>query len=163
MAGKSPVTVRLASEADIEAVVTLNAVVQSLHATLHPEIFKSVADRAGARAIFAARLASPENRIALADVDGAPVGYVFFEAQTLAETSFCHARRRLYVHHLCVVEAMRRQGVATALLRLVERQAAADGVAEIALDVWAANEEAIQFFESIGFAQYNIALKKLIY
>ncbi len=57
---------------------------------------------------------------------------------------------------------MRRRGVATELLRLVERYAAAEGVGEIALDSWAANAGAIRFFESLGFQPFNIALRKSI-
>ena len=146
----------------MEELIALNAVVQSLHAVLYPDSFKPVADGEAARAMFAARLASPESRIAVAEIDAAPVGYVLFEIQARAETAFNPARRRLYVHHLCVVEAMRRRGVATELLGLVERFATAEGIGEIALDAWAANAGAIRFFESIGFQTFNIALRKSI-
>ena len=157
-----PTTVRFASDGDIEELIALNAVVQSLHAVLYPDSFKPAANGEAARAMFAARLASPECRTALAEIDGAPVGYILFEIQARAETAFNPARRRLYVHHLCVVEAMRRRGVATELLRLVERFSTAEGIGEIALDAWAANAGAIRFFELIGFQTFNIALRKSI-
>ena len=153
-------TVRLASAADIDALLALNAAVQSLHAALYPEDFKRAADTEDARAKFAAWLASPDVRIAVAEAEGAPVGYVYFETQTLAETAFNPARRRVYVHHLCVAQAMQRRGVGAALLRLVEQHAAAEDIREIALDAWAANVGAISFFERNGFAPFNVALRK---
>jgi ribosomal protein S18 acetylase RimI-like enzyme len=57
---------------------------------------------------------------------------------------------------------LRRHGVATELLRLVERHAAAEGIEEIALDAWAANAGAIEFLKSVGFQPFNIALRKTI-
>jgi len=63
--------VRFASEADIDALIALNAVLQSLHAMLYPDNFKPVADPESVGAMFAARLASPGARIAVAEADGA--------------------------------------------------------------------------------------------
>ena len=155
-------TVRFASAADIDTLLFLNAEVQSLHATLYPENFKPTADAEGLRTMFAARLANPETRIALAEAGGAPVGYVYFETQALAETPFSPARRRVYLRHLCVVKAMQRRGVATALLRVVEQHAAAEGLSEIAVDAWAANVGALSFFQSRGFTALNIVLRKTV-
>jgi ribosomal protein S18 acetylase RimI-like enzyme len=156
-----PTTVRFAEEADIEALITLNTVVQSLHAALYPEDFKPIADPEGARAMFAARLAAPESGIAVAEVDEAPVGYVSFVIQPRPETALNPARPRLYVH-LCVAKPAQRKGIATELLRFVERHASAEGISEIALDVWAANVGAVKFFESIGFRTFNIVLRKQV-
>jgi ribosomal protein S18 acetylase RimI-like enzyme len=157
-----PTTVRPALDADIEALVALNEGVQRIHAALYPEDFKRAADHEGVRAMFAARLASPERGVAVAEIDGEPVGYLMFETQTRAETAFSPRCRRLYIHHLCVVERMRRRRVASELFQFVERRAAADGVGEIALDAWAANVGALKFFEASGFVPFNVALRKRI-
>ncbi len=153
-------TVRFASEADLETLFALNSEVQSLHAKLYPQDFKPLAEPEGARTMFKARLASPEPEIAIAEINEAPVGYIYFEVQTLAETAFNPARRRLYVHHLCVTASIRRQGVATELLRFVERRGTEQGASEFALGAWAANTEAIIFFESMGFTPFSVSLRK---
>ena len=51
------VEVRAASEADLDALIQLNRLVQNLHAALYPGDFKSVAEPSAVREFFAARLA----------------------------------------------------------------------------------------------------------
>ncbi len=152
--------VRAASEADFDALVQLNQVVQSLHATLYPGDFKQVADPSAVRAFFASRLAAPKSGIGIAEADGAPIGYVCFEVQAQPETPFSPPRRRIYVHHISVAPDARRRGTPTALMRHVEHRAVSDHIDEIALDAWAMNLDALQFFGSQGFAAFNVMLRK---
>jgi ribosomal protein S18 acetylase RimI-like enzyme len=45
-------------------------------------------------------------------------------------------------------------------MRYVEHRAASEGIDEIALDTWAANLDAQQFFRAQGFAVFNVMLRK---
>jgi ribosomal protein S18 acetylase RimI-like enzyme len=155
-----PIVVRAASGADFDTLITLNQVVQSLHAALYPSDFKPVVDPAAVRALFATHIDAPESGIGIAEIDRAPVGYVFFEVQARPETGFSPARPRMYVHHLSVAAEARRQGVATALMEYIEQRADSDGINEIVLDVWAANLDAQHFFCSQGFVAFNVVLRK---
>ena len=153
--------VRAASEADFDALVQLNQVVQRLHAALYPSDFKQEVDPCAVRAFFASRLAAPKNGIGIAtEAYGVPIGYVWFEVQAQPETPFRPPRPRIYVHHISVAPEARRRGTATALLRYVEHRAASDNIGEIALDTWATNLDALQFFRSQGFAEFNVTLRK---
>ena len=58
-------------------------------------------------------------------------------------------RRELYIDDLCVDEAARGGGVATALFRYVTDTAKADGAAFITLNVWQGNS-ALKFYEKMG-------------
>ncbi|HLH48362.1 MAG TPA: GNAT family N-acetyltransferase [Roseiarcus sp.] len=153
-----PATVRPASEADIDALIRLNDAVQSLHAELYPDEFKPRPDASALRAFFAAHLSA----IALAELDGAAVGYVWREAQSRPETPFSPARPRLFVHHLAVAAQARRRGVGTALMRYVEQDAARQGLSEIALGVWTRNRDALAFFQARGFAETTATLRKAL-
>ena len=155
-----PIVVRAASGVDFYTLITLNQVVQSLHAALYPSDFKPVADPAAVKALFATHIDAPESGIGIAEIDRAPVGYVFFEVQARPETGFSPARPRMYVHHLSVAAEARRQGVATALMEYIEQRADSDGINEIVLDVWAANLDAQHFFCSQGFVAFNVVLRK---
>lgn len=150
------VLVRPASEADLDAVVELNGFVQELHERLYPDDFKQAPDADGVRAFFVARLSA----IAVAESKNAIVGYVWYEAQSLPETSFSPAKPRLYVHHLSVAPSARRRGVGAALMRHVELLATAQGLPEIALGAWAANSVAMDFFAAQGFVQITATLRK---
>jgi ribosomal protein S18 acetylase RimI-like enzyme len=154
------VVVRAALEADLDALISLNQVVQSLHAALYPRDFKPTIDRSAVKALFAARLAAPESGIGIAEVNRTAVGYVWFEVQARQETAFNPFRARIYVHNISVAPDARRRGVATALMRYVQRRAASEGIDEIALDTWVANLDARRFFEALGFAEFNVVLRK---
>ena len=108
------VVVRAASEADFDALISLNQVVQSLHAALYPRDFKPTIDRSAAKALFAARLAAPESGIGIAEVNRTAVGYVWFEVQARPE-AFNPFRARIYVHNISVAPDARRRGVVNSL------------------------------------------------
>ena len=152
--------VRAASEADFDALVQLNRVVQRLHAALYPSDFKQEIDPCAVRAFFASRLAAPKSGIGIAEAYGVPIGYVWFEVQAQPETPFRPPRPRIYVHHISVAPEARRRGIAAALMRYVEHRAASQGIDEIALDTWAANLDAQRFFRAQGFAVFNVMLRK---
>jgi GNAT superfamily N-acetyltransferase len=127
------VKVRAASEADLDALVDLNQVVQNLHAALYPGDFKQVADPSAVRTFFAARLAGSKSAIGITEADRVPVGYVWFEVQVRPETPFTLPRPRIYVHHISVAPGARRRGIAAALMRYVPRKGS-DDVEIVAVD-----------------------------
>ena len=150
------IVVRIADEADLDTLIRLNQVVQSVHAELYPDDFYATADADGLKALLAPRLAN----VVIAEVDGVPAGYIRFEVQTRPANSFSPSRRRLYVHHLSVLPDARRRGVAAALMAHAEAHAEGEDIDEIALSHWAANAGAQRFFAAQGFAPYQLMLRK---
>jgi ribosomal protein S18 acetylase RimI-like enzyme len=134
------VEVRAALDVDLDALIQLNRVVQSLRVALYPGDFTPVVEPPAVSAFFAARLASPTSVIGIAQAD--------------------RVRSRIYVHHIAVAPEARRRGIATALMRYVEHRAASEGIDEIALATWAANLDAQHFFGSQGFTVFNVVLRK---
>ncbi len=60
------VEVRAALDVDLDALIQLNRVVQSLHVALYPGDFTPVVEPPAVSAFFAARLASPTSMIGIA-------------------------------------------------------------------------------------------------
>lgn len=154
------VTVRQALPADMDAVVELNGVVQSLHARLEPSVFRDSVNPAELRTFFSSVLISQDNYILIAERSSEVVGYVWFDYQERPESPFTHARTRIYIQHIVVGETSRRLGVASALLEAVEAEARARSVHRLVLDAWALNEEAQSFFKARDFRAFNIVLDK---
>jgi ribosomal protein S18 acetylase RimI-like enzyme len=152
--------VRAALEADLDALMQLCEVVQSLHAALYPGDFPPAVDPPVLRSYFQTRLASPTSAVAIAEADRVPVGYVSFDVQMLPATPFRAAWPRVYVHQIVVAPAARRRGIATALMRHVEQRAAAEGIDEIVLNTWAGNVDAQHFFPAEGFTPLIVTLRK---
>ena len=162
MTAQPDITVRPATAADLDALVALNAVVQALHVRLEPDVFKAEVDAAALRVFFAALIDKTETSLLIAEMRAEPVGYLWYEVQDRPPTILTQARRRLYVHHVVVREPARRSGVATALLRAVEAEAAARDVDRLALDTWTRNAEALRFFHARGFRPFNVVLAKAL-
>ena len=154
------VIIRPASAADANSIALLNEEVQQLHAELEPTFFRADTSHGEVAAFFAAKLSVAEHNIRLAEIEGTPVGYVWFEMQDRPETPFQLARKRIYIHHLSVRKIARRTGVDSALLGAIQSEASAAGITSIVLDTGATNSPALQFFEAQGFSPFNLVLRK---
>ena len=153
--------VRLAEKDDVETLARLNRPVQQLHTQLYPQWFKPAPEVANAAEFFAGIIAAPSNVLGICEAAGEPLGYIWAERQHRAETPFCAAISRLYIHHVSVIEEARRRGVASSLLDWAIQRARSDGIKLVALDHWAANEDAHAFFSQRGFKAERIVMSKL--
>ena len=88
-----------------------------------------------------------ESKAVVARVQGELAGVVFFRRQANA----------LYFDRLAVKPAHREQGLATTLVREVERRAVADSVPRVTLRARLAQPGNIAFFASLGYAIYSKA------
>jgi GNAT superfamily N-acetyltransferase len=149
------ILIRKAVERDAAILGVLNADVQALHAAALPWLFKPSGPDTFALCEVKPLLAQPENLFFIAEVDGVAVGYAYAELQEWPETPFTRAREMIYLHHISVRPAHRRQGVGSALMGAVRDAATGAGITPIVLDVWTFNEEARTFFRRRGFAAHS--------
>jgi ribosomal protein S18 acetylase RimI-like enzyme len=154
------VTIRNAVDADLDSLIRLNAQVQKLHAQVYPADFKSFTDEREVRDFLASVIQRTDHTIFLAQVDGAVVGYAWIEIQDRPQTPFTWAKKRIFLHHICVDSGHQRLGVGSALITRVEEQALAAGIGEFALDMWPLNDTAQAFFNSCGLKTYRLFLRK---
>lgn len=126
------ITIRPATDADAAALVSLNADVQAIHAAALPWRFKPPGAYTTADA--QALLARPNYFALIAEIDGLPAGYVVAEVVRHPETGRHHAHAMIYVHELGVREALRRRGVARALMDAVSARGREFGIERVALD-----------------------------
>lgn len=150
-----PTVVRAALAPDAAAIAALNTEVQALHAAALPWRFKPPGPSGFGAADAAVLIAHPDALVLLAERDAAPAGYAYAEIVRRPETPLHHAHDQVYLHHLSVGRAHRRQGVGSALIEAVHAAGKARGVDLLALDVWAFNDGARAFFRRHGFATYN--------
>jgi ribosomal protein S18 acetylase RimI-like enzyme len=156
-----PLHIRAATSEDAAILAKLNEPVQNLHAALCPSDFKGDFDAAKVASFFEARVAAgPESSIAIAEQDGVPIGYIWFEISARPENAFKPPQSFVYIHHISVAADARRRGVASAMLAYATGKAHAAGVDEVRLDTWVANVEAQRFFEARGFAPFIVMLRR---
>jgi GNAT superfamily N-acetyltransferase len=147
--------IRPADTTDADAVSSLNADVQAVHAAALPQRFKPPGPETFPPAAAAELLANPANLVLLAEVDFAPVGYAYAEHIRRPESASQYAYEMVYLHHISVRPAHRGGGLGRALMEAVRAAAEERGVSLLALDVWSFNEEARAFFARRGFTPCN--------
>ena len=150
--------VRLATEADLGRINELRQQVNRLHVEGRPDIFRpgfSNELRDYARTL----IASPEHDILVCEREGAICGIACVDYVVKPESPYSRATRFYHVEELCVDAARRRQGVARELTDFMRADARRRGLDRIVLDVWEFNDEALAFYDAMGFRTFRRMLE----
>ena len=150
--------IRRAEITDIPHILRLLVQVCNVHQEIRPDIFK----RDGVKYTEAdlQELLRDESRpVWCALEDGRFLGYCFCQWQEYRDSTVSTDRKELYIDDLCVDEANRGRGVATALYRYVCAEAKAQGCDIITLNVWCGNDSAMGFYEKMGMKPRKITME----
>ena len=137
---------RIANEADLEAVNRLARQVHELHVQWRPDLFRSV-EYPIPQEEFSGLL--EEQRLLLAQQDGAVIAYAVFAMQRLDVPKLV-PHKTLKLDEICVDEAYRRQGIAKALLHELMQRGREQGCTDLRLTCDPHNAAGIAFYESLG-------------
>ena len=145
---------RAARREDLDAVQALRRQVNDLHVQGRPDFFKP-----GFAQVLRDRLYDfmdkDDAAVVVAVAGGYVAGFATVNIIDRPETPYRRALRFYHVDEFCVDAAFRRQGVATALVEYMKRDARSRGLDRIELDVWAFNEGALAFYDAAGFRTYR--------
>ena len=150
--------IRVATPKDIESIADLNVEVQNLHAKAHPHIFKHVEDGVFAINYIAEQMTTPNTYFFIAELDGEAVGYVFARVIHRPENPYTYAWNWVYIDQIAVKPSAQGKGCGSALIQAVRELAQEEGIETIALDTWAFNEKAQDFFKNQGFTMFNMKM-----
>jgi aminoglycoside 6'-N-acetyltransferase I len=136
-----------------ERLVPMNAIVQSLHAAERPDVFHAKTDSDAVAALFRTLLADPGHfaLIAVSD-DGVDRGYALCEITRTAPDALTLGRHRGVLHHIATMPAVRRQGVAMALIAEAKRRFRAAGATEWTTSYHAFNTASAALMRKAGLA-----------
>ena len=111
-----------------------------------------------------ASLAEQEGRLLLAIENGKPVGLIagIIEAKDAVDRLTNRCPKRGLITELIVERAARGTGTGKALLREMEAYLKHMGCEAIAIDVFAPNQNAVEFYRRNGYEPRNIEVLKLI-
>jgi diamine N-acetyltransferase len=145
--------VRLATPGDAGAITALALEVQDWHVAGRPDLFKpGSADTAPE---IAARIESEHQFYWVAILDDTIVGYAYARVVNEPENRWKFASRILIVDQMGVAVRRRRLGAGARLWEAVREMAVAQHVDRVVLNVWAFNESARRFYESVGFTPFH--------
>jgi ribosomal protein S18 acetylase RimI-like enzyme len=150
MAARDIVSIRRASLDDYEAISRLYELVDALHAKGRPDAFKDPGGRS--REFLAECLGAKDSAMFVAEAEGVVVALAYVTLGRPPNDVFHRPRVFAYLEELVVSPAHRRKGIATVLVDEVEDWASAQRVDAVELTVWEFNEDALRFYESLGYA-----------
>lgn len=159
---RAELTVRDFAPGDEAAAEAALAVLQEELRASDPRLLPGPAMAAGYLAYIRGRCAAQDGRVFLATAGAAVAGlcavWIERDVEPLESTVNAHA----YVSDLVVFPAFRRQGVAGLLLAAAQAHGRDHGMADLQLNVLAANADARRFYEAAGFSAHRLSLIKPI-
>lgn len=144
------VRVRTATDADLDAAARVFSEENRLHATLLPHIFR-VAEPVISEAWLQEVLADPRRSLLVGEVGEEVAAVLLIRVQSAPENPIYRPCRSAYIEEMAVLASHRGRGVGARMMESAVEWARDRGAEEILLDVWEANEEAISFYEKLGF------------
>lgn len=146
--------IRWAQAGDIPGMEDLLLQVGEVHHQIRPDIFRPGALKYTRRELEDL-LADPSRPIFVAVEGNQLLGYAFCIYRDYDGTGVSTCRKEIYVDDVCVDEASRGRGVATALLDRVFAYAKERGCQFVTLNVWEGNDTAQRFYQGLGMTPRN--------
>ena len=150
--------IRQAHAGDIPGLISLLLQVGQVHHEIRPDIFPPRTLKYDDAAL-AQLLQDTSRPVFVAIVGDSVAGYCFCVHRKFAGSGVSTDRRELYIDDLCVDEAQRGQGIATALYRHVTHYARQQGCRFVTLNVWCGNDNAQRFYEKMGMRPRSITME----
>jgi ribosomal protein S18 acetylase RimI-like enzyme len=150
--------IRLVTEADFEQVGHIFAEENRFHAELVPEVIQ-VADPIMTQEWFDDVLHDPEKTLFVAEIGKDVVGVALFELRTNIDDPIFRQRRYVYINEIAVAASHRGQGNGRMLMEKIRQWGQAKGIAEIELQVWERNDQAIGFYEKLGYQTWRRTMR----
>ena len=149
------VTVRFAEDRDLPAVNLLRREVNELHVQGRPETFKPGFSPELENYLYVIRK-DPAKSVVVAETgDGEICGFAVLNELRKPENPFKREDHFLDVDEFGVAAAWRRRGVGKALISFIRACAKERGVERIELNMWEFNQNALEFYEAVGFSTYR--------
>ena len=150
---------RRATLADLISICQLGNAVNQLHHEHFPQLFAAVNELDRDAAHWHAAIAEGACFVAELAHESSIIGFISAQigqetSSMLQPQSFCR------IATVCVSEVYRGRGIGTQLMHHVEQWATAQHCAEIRLNVFEFNQQAIALYQELGFAVRVLAMSK---
>lgn len=148
------IIVRSARREELERVNELRRQVNEVHVNGRPDIFRPGFGGELQRRVYDC-FEDPDMNVIVAVKDDVISGFAIVQAISKPLSTYNLPRSFYHVEEFGVDEDHRREGVATALVDFMKRDAKIKGLKKIELDMWEFNQGAMRFYEQVGFQTYR--------
>ncbi|HEY33634.1 MAG TPA: GNAT family N-acetyltransferase [Dehalococcoidia bacterium] len=143
--------IRNAEEKDYEGITQIFDEIDLLHIKALPHIFTKADEPPRNKEHISNILRGGNSAIFLAESDNQIVGLIEIEIRQTPSFPLMVKRRYVYVSSIAVTAAFRGYGIGKALMTKVEQWARDKNVSQIEFNVWDFNQDALMFFQRLGY------------
>ncbi len=154
--------IRRATEKDIEGINCLLEQVLYIHHTGRPDIFKAKGKKYTDEELLHIICDDSTPLFVATDDEEKVLGHCFTVITEHKGHSALEDIKTLYIDDLCVDENARGQHIGRALYEHTLNFARESGCYNVTLNVWAKNESALKFYESMGLTVQKIGMEKIL-
>lgn len=153
------VTIRRARDDDYAELSELWGQLDRLHARLFPAFFRSP-PRPRPKGDLRSALRSDDRATLVATLGpgGRIVGAVQLHLYQVTQQPMMRSARRAYIEDLIVDVGHRGDGIGRKLMAFAQTWARARGACQLVLTVWDGNDQALEFYRTIGYRPINRVL-----
>ena len=148
------VKIRIAIDADFDQIGAIFSEENQFHANLVPEIIQ-VANPITTHKWYDEVVNNPDKILFVAEIGKDVVGVVLFETRTNIDDTIFTPRKFVHINDIAVAESHRDQGIGRLLMESIHKWADAHGIADVELQVWERNTQAIGFYERLGYQPWR--------
>ena len=146
---------QLAQNTDRASVNRLARQVHEMHVQWRPDIYQMPQELYSEERFLDAIKA---RELYVASVDSFVIGYASLRIRETGTPGLV-TRKVMLIDELCVDESFRRQRLGTQMMMDIRALARAFGCSDIQLSVYPQNDEAVAFYQKMGFTIHNITMQ----
>lgn len=154
--------IRRAKNTDLAGLNKLLLQVLMVHHNGRPDLFKSNAKKYTDEELIAIITDDKRPIFVAVDENNEVLGYAFCVFQQHLNSNIFTDIKTLYIDDLCVDEDKRGMHIGKTLYEYVLEYAKESGCYNVALNVWACNENAMKFYESCGLVPQKVGMEILL-
>jgi len=153
--------VRFAKESELDRVNELRKQVNDIHVEGKPDVFKPGFGQE-LREFIKVIWNDPEQEIVVAEDDGVICGFAVLHHINKPENPFMKERDFIDIDEFCVDKDHRRKGAASEMVSFIKKFAREKGFKRIELNMWEFNQDALAFYEAVGFKTFRRYMEMMI-
>lgn len=144
------ITIRKAKKEDSQRIAELLETIARLHHEGRPDIYGGSGSKYRAEDVER-KIADPEEIILVAANENDTVmGYTMSKITDVKQDGILLGYRKMYIDDVCVDSSYRKHGIGRKLMEATKKEAENAGCHIAELNVWAFNENAVNFYKNCG-------------
>lgn len=144
-------SIREAKHNDYEEICEIIAEVDALHRQALPQVYRKPEGPVRTKEYISNIIENEDAALFVAEVDGQVVGLVHISIQEVPNIPIMVPRRYAFIENLAVKKKFRRCGVGKLLVEKAHHWALDKGIIQVKLHSWEFNQEAISFYNKLGY------------